>query len=55
MKRKPDLLWILVVIFTLGVVTTGYTKSLWDRNASQSAPASTYSQSMLTPHTTAGQ
>ncbi len=30
MKRKPDILWILVFIFGLGVVTTGYTQSLWD-------------------------
>ncbi|MGZ7456030.1 hypothetical protein ACXPVS_04180 [Pseudomonas sp. Ma2-10] len=29
MKRKPDLLWILVILFGLGVVTTGYTQSLW--------------------------
>ncbi len=32
MKRKPDILWILVFIFGLGVVTTGYTQSLWERN-----------------------
>jgi hypothetical protein len=31
MKRKPDLLWILVILFSLGVVTTGYTQSQWDR------------------------
>ncbi|TWI57325.1 hypothetical protein IQ22_00541 [Pseudomonas duriflava] len=31
MKRKPDLLWVLVVLFGLGVVTTGYTQSLWDK------------------------
>lgn len=31
MKRKPDLLLILVILFSLGVVTTGYTQSLWDR------------------------
>ena len=29
MKRKPDLLGILVILFGLGVVTTGYTQSLW--------------------------
>ncbi|MBB3102624.1 hypothetical protein FHR87_001007 [Azomonas macrocytogenes] len=28
MKRKPDILWVLVVLFSLGVVTTGYTQSL---------------------------
>ena len=32
MKRKPDILWILVFIFGPGVVTTGYTQSLWERN-----------------------
>lgn len=26
MRRKPDLLWIIVVVFGLGVVTTGYTQ-----------------------------
>lgn len=31
MKRKPDILWVLVILFSLGVVTTGYTQSLWDR------------------------
>jgi hypothetical protein len=30
MKRKPDLLWILVILFGLGVVTTGYAQSLWN-------------------------
>ncbi len=28
MKRKPDLLWVLVILFGLGVVTTGYAQSL---------------------------
>lgn len=31
MKRKPDMLWVLVVLFSLGVVTTGYTQSFWER------------------------
>lgn len=31
MRRKPDLIWILVLIFTLGVVTTGYTQSYLER------------------------
>lgn len=31
MKRKPDVLWVLVMLFSLGVVTTGYTQSLWER------------------------
>ncbi|WP_312935270.1 hypothetical protein [Pseudomonas sp.] len=30
-KRKLDLLWILVFIFGLGVVTTGYAQSLLER------------------------
>jgi hypothetical protein len=33
MKRKPDLLWVLAIIFGLGVVTTGYTQVLLDRNS----------------------
>lgn len=37
MKRKPDLLWVLVIIFGLGVVTTVYTQSLWERQASTPA------------------
>ncbi|HKT69136.1 hypothetical protein [Pseudomonas putida] len=36
MKRKPDLLWILVILFGLGVVTTGYAQSLW--NSKTDAP-----------------
>ncbi|WP_269476145.1 MULTISPECIES: hypothetical protein [unclassified Pseudomonas] len=36
MKRKPDLLWVLVVLFSLGVVTTGYTQSLWERQSEAS-------------------
>lgn len=31
MKRKPDMLLVLVILFSLGVVTTGYTQSLWER------------------------
>lgn len=31
MKRKPDMLLILVILFSLGMVTTGYTQSLWER------------------------
>lgn len=33
MKRQPDLLWILVILFGLGVVTTGYAQSLWASKA----------------------
>ena len=32
MKRKPDLLWVLVILFGLGVVTTGYAQSLWSNS-----------------------
>lgn len=35
MKRKPDLLWVLVILFSLGVVTTGYTQSLWERDSAR--------------------
>ncbi len=35
MKRKPDLLWVLVVLFGLGIVTTGYTQTLWERQATE--------------------
>ena len=38
MKRKPDLLWVLVILFGLGVVTTGYTQSRWEQR--QGAPVS---------------
>lgn len=31
MKRKPDLLWVLVIVFGLGVVTTGYAQNFWAR------------------------
>ena len=53
MKRKPDLLWILVVILSLGVVTTGYTKSLMERSATDQVPSVYEAQTMLAPHTTA--
>lgn len=33
MKRKPDVLLIMVILFSLGVVTTGYTQGLWERQA----------------------
>lgn len=29
MKRKPDILWILVAVFGLGVVTSAYAQSYW--------------------------
>lgn len=37
MKRKPDILWILVILLGLGVVTTGYTQSLMSERANQQA------------------
>lgn len=37
-RRKPDLLWVLVIIFSLGMVTTGYTQGLWERS-SEAPPA----------------
>lgn len=49
MKRKPDLIWVLAIILGLGIVTTGYTQSLWERSP---APVQ-HSQTMLTPYTTA--
>ena len=35
MKRKPDLLWVLVVLFGLGVVTTGYTQTFLERSVAE--------------------
>lgn len=29
MRRKPDLLWVLVFLFGLGIVTTSYAQSFW--------------------------
>jgi hypothetical protein len=37
MKRKPDILWVLVILFSLGMVTTGYTQGLWDRQGDSSS------------------
>lgn len=33
MRRKPDLLWVLVIVFGLGVVTTGYTQGFLESRA----------------------
>jgi type IV secretory pathway TrbD component len=33
MRRKPDVLWILAILFGLGIVTTGYAQSLWAAKA----------------------
>ena len=55
MKRKPDLLWVLVIILGLGVVTTGYTKSLWDRSSTGQETSSYEAQTILVPDTTADQ
>jgi hypothetical protein len=38
MRRKPDLLWVLVAVLGLGIVTTGYAQSFWDRKANEPAP-----------------
>lgn len=32
-RKKPDMLWILVFLFGLGVVTTSYAQSLWPKSA----------------------
>ena len=55
MKRKPDLMWILVIILSLGMVTTGYTQSLWERGDYQSNTDNFPSDTMLVPYTTADQ
>ncbi|MBF8744054.1 MULTISPECIES: hypothetical protein [Pseudomonas] len=36
-QRKPDLLWVLVFIFGLGVVTTGYAQGFWERKLDTAA------------------
>jgi hypothetical protein len=51
MKRKPDLMWILAIIFGLGVVTTGYTQSLWERSAADNSASAYEARTMLVPHT----
>lgn len=51
MKRKPDLMWILAIIFGLGVVTTGYTQSLWERSAADITTNAEKTHTMLAPHT----
>ncbi len=55
MKRKPDLIWILAIILSLGVVTTGYTQSFWERADYQTAAQKFPSDTMLVPYTTADQ
>lgn len=47
MKRKPDLLWILVILFGLGVVTTGYAQSLW--STKDDAPVEITQQQQKSP------
>ncbi|MDV7211934.1 hypothetical protein SAMN04244572_03356 [Azotobacter beijerinckii] len=39
MKRKPDLLWVLVILFGLGVVTTGYAQSHWEQQQGAPSPS----------------
>lgn len=31
-RKKPDMLWVLVFLFGLGVVTTTYAQSLWPKS-----------------------
>lgn len=38
MKRKPDMLWLLAIVFGLGVVTTGYTEVQWERSHALAEP-----------------
>lgn len=51
MKRKPDLLWILAIIFGLGVVTTGYTQSLRERSTTDNTSSVYEVRTILAPHT----
>lgn len=37
MKKKPDILWVLTLVFTLGVVTTDYTQG-WLVKHAQAEP-----------------
>jgi hypothetical protein len=30
-RKKPDMLWVLVFLFGLGVVTTSYAQSFWPK------------------------
>src|SRR5690606_854452 len=46
MKRKPDILWVLVLVFGLGVVTTGYTQGLWERTDDSSQVPISHSQQL---------
>jgi hypothetical protein len=40
MKRKPDILWVLVAVFGLGVVTSAYAQSYWaNQSDAPSSPA----------------
>lgn len=55
MKRKPDLIWVLAIILSLGVVTTGYTQSFWERGDYQTEVKKYPSDTMLVPYTNADQ
>jgi hypothetical protein len=46
MKRKPDILWVLVLVFGLGVVTTGYTQGLWERSDDSTQVPISHSQQL---------
>ncbi len=54
MKKKPDLMWILAIIFGLGIVTTGYTQSLWERSSTEKTHITYEVQTILAPDTNAG-
>ncbi|SDT04525.1 hypothetical protein [Pseudomonas oryzae] len=41
-RKKPDMLWVLVFLFGLGVVTTTYAQSLWPKSGD--LPAAPISQ-----------
>lgn len=47
MRRKPDLLWTLVILLGLGIVTTGYAQSLWASKADTGAELTVVQTSMV--------
>ncbi|MBD8604111.1 hypothetical protein IFT80_15835 [Pseudomonas sp. CFBP 8771] len=47
MRRKPDLLWTLVILLGLGIVTTGYAQSLWASKADTAAELVVVQASMV--------
>lgn len=55
MRKKPDLLWILAILLGVGIVTTGYTQSFWERSNSETPPSSLTIQAISAPHTSVDQ